>query len=81
MFENVPVDKIGLSNSRKSNLEYLGDDMIEGGSEFGAGTPYGKNIYKMGIHGEWAKRQKPSFVMLVFLSSNLLSLERYGSLK
>ena len=42
MFENIPVDKVGLSNTRKSNLEYLGDDMIEGGNEFGAGTPYGK---------------------------------------
>ena len=42
MFENIPVDKIGVSNNRKSNLEYLGDDMIEGGNEFGAGTPYGK---------------------------------------
>ena len=42
MFENIPVDKIGFSNKRQSNLEYLGSDMIEGGNEFGAGTPYGK---------------------------------------
>ena len=45
MFENIPVDKIGFSNKRQSNLEYLGSDMIEGGNEFGAGTPYGKIVY------------------------------------
>ena len=45
MFENIPVDKIGFSNKRQSNLEYLGSDMIEGGNEFGAGTPYGKIGY------------------------------------
>ena len=43
MFENIPVDKVGLTNTRQSNFEYLGSDMIEGGNEFGAGTPYGKN--------------------------------------
>ena len=42
MFENIPVDKVGLHNTRQSNFEYLGADMIEGGNEFGAGTPYGK---------------------------------------
>ena len=42
MFENIPVDKIGVHNNRQSNFEYLGTDMIEGGNEFGAGTPYGK---------------------------------------
>ena len=42
MFETIPVDKIGVTNQRQTNLEYLGDDMIEGGNEFGAGTPYGK---------------------------------------
>ncbi len=42
MFENIPIDKIGVTNTRQSNLEYLGTDMIEGGNEFGAGTPYGK---------------------------------------
>ena len=47
MFENVPVDKIGIHNERKSNFEYLGADMIEGGNEFGAGTPYGNTARKM----------------------------------
>ena len=44
MFENIPVDKIGVHNNRQSNFEYLGTDMIEGGNEFGAGTPYGKTL-------------------------------------
>ena len=47
MFENIPVDKIGFSNKRQSNLEYLGSDMIEGGNEFGAGTPYGKIGFRL----------------------------------
>ncbi len=42
MFDNIPVDKIGLKDTRLSNLEYLGGDMIEAGNEFGAGTPYGE---------------------------------------
>ena len=41
MFETVPMDKIGVTNERQTNLEYLGTDMIEGGNEFGVGTPYG----------------------------------------
>ena len=41
MFDNIPVDKIGVKNTRLSNLEYLGSDMIEAGNEFGPGTPYG----------------------------------------
>ena len=43
MFETIPVDKIGVTNKRLTNLEYLGQDMIEAGNEFGAGTPYGKS--------------------------------------
>ena len=44
MFDTVPMDKIGLTNQRQTNLEYLGDDMIEGGNEFGVGTPYGERL-------------------------------------
>jgi hypothetical protein len=44
MFENIPVDKIGVTNKRQTNLEYLGQDMIEAGNEFGAGTPYGRKV-------------------------------------
>ncbi len=43
MFDNIPVDKIGLKDTRLSNLEYLGGDLIEAGNEFGPGTPYGKS--------------------------------------
>ncbi len=48
MFDNVPVDKIGLKNTRLSNLEYLGNDMVEAGNEFGAGTPYGSALIRVG---------------------------------
>jgi len=48
MFENIPVDKIGVHNNRQSNFEYLGTDMIEGGNEFGAGTPYGSALIRVG---------------------------------
>lgn len=42
MFDNIPVEKMGVKNTRLTNLEYLGSDMIEAGNEFGPGTPYGK---------------------------------------
>lgn len=44
MFDNIPVDKLGVKNTRLSNLEYLGTDMIEGGNEFGPATPYGNLV-------------------------------------
>ena len=44
MFDTLPVDKIGVTNQRRTNLEHLGLDMIEAGNEFGAGTPYGKYL-------------------------------------
>ena len=47
-FDNVPVDKIGLKNERLTNLEYLGNDMIEAGNEFGTGTPYGSALIRVG---------------------------------
>jgi len=47
-FDNVPVDKIGLKNERLTNLEYLGNDMIEAGNEFGTGTPYGTSLIRVG---------------------------------
>lgn len=47
-FDNVPVDKIGIKNERLTNLEYLGTDMIEGGNEFGAHTPYGAALIRVG---------------------------------
>ncbi|XP_023340164.1 endophilin-B1 isoform X2 [Eurytemora carolleeae] len=47
-FDNVPVDKIGLKNERLTNLEYLGNDMIEAGNEFGVSTPYGAALVRVG---------------------------------
>lgn len=47
-FDNVPVDKIGIKNERLTNLEYLGNDMIEAGNEFGAATPYGSALIRVG---------------------------------
>lgn len=41
--EEYLFDKIDKKKpNRLSNLEYLGNDMIEAGNDFGAGTPYGK---------------------------------------
>lgn len=47
-FDNVPVDKIGIKNERQTNLEYLSTDMIEAGNEFGAATPYGAALIRVG---------------------------------
>jgi len=47
-FDSVPVDKIGIKNERMSNLEYLGNDMIEAGNEFGTTTPYGAALIRVG---------------------------------
>jgi hypothetical protein len=48
MFDNVPMDRVGLKNTRLSNLEYLGADMVEAGNEFGPGTPYGSALIRVG---------------------------------
>ena len=48
MFDTLPVDKIGVTNTRLTNLEYLGTDMIEAGNEFGAGSPYGSALIRVG---------------------------------
>jgi hypothetical protein len=48
MFDTLPVDKIGVTNTRLTNLEYLGADMIEAGNEFGVGTPYGSALVRVG---------------------------------
>lgn len=49
MFETIPVDKIGVTNKRQTNLEYMAQDMIEAGNEFGAGTTYGVSLYRTKI--------------------------------
>ena len=48
MFDNAPMDKIGVTNTRLTNLEYLGADMIEAGNEFSSGTPYGSALIRVG---------------------------------
>eukprot|EP00095_Tigriopus_kingsejongensis_P002198 maker-scaffold966_size75752-snap-gene-0.19 protein:Tk02198 transcript:maker-scaffold966_size75752-snap-gene-0.19-mRNA-1 annotation:"endophilin-b1 isoform x2" len=48
MFDNIPVDKLGVKNTRLTNLEYLGGDMIEAGNEFGPATPYGSALIRVG---------------------------------
>ena len=37
-----------MKNERITNLEYLGNDMIEAGNEFGVGTPYGAALVRVG---------------------------------
>ena len=39
---------LGIKNERMSNLEYLGNDMIEAGNEFGTTTPYGAALIRVG---------------------------------
>ena len=48
MFDIAPMDKIGVTNTRLTNLEYLGADMIEAGNEFSSGTPYGSALIRVG---------------------------------
>ena len=48
MFDNIPVDKLGLKNERLTNLEYLGGDMLEAGEEFGGDSPYGAALVRVG---------------------------------
>ena len=47
MFDHVPMDRVGIKDTRLTNLEYLGNDMIEAGNEFGPASPYGKNEQKV----------------------------------
>ena len=54
-YDNIPVDKLGMKNERQTNLEYLGDDMIEAGNEFGTDTPYGSALVRVGTtQHRWA---------------------------
>ena len=48
--------KLGMKNERQTNLEYLGDDMIEAGNEFGTETPYGSALVRVGTTQQrWGK--------------------------
>ena len=70
MFDTLPVDKIGVTNTRLTNLEYLGADMIEAGNEFGTGTPYGSALIRVGqteqalgeIEREYIKNSHSAFI-------------------
>jgi len=64
MFDNVPVDRIGLKNTRLTNLEYLGADMVEGGNEFGAGTPYGAALIRVGQTQQALGETERNFIRL-----------------
>lgn len=47
--EDYLLEKIEKKKpNRLSNLEYLGQDMIDAGNEFGPGTPYGSTLLKVG---------------------------------
>ncbi|XP_073987609.1 SH3 domain containing GRB2 like, endophilin-B isoform X2 [Rhodnius prolixus] len=47
--EDYLLEKIEKKRpNRLSNLEYLGQDMIDAGNEFGPGTPYGSTLLKVG---------------------------------
>ena len=50
-FSSVPVNSIGLKSDRLTNHEYLGNDMLEAGNEFGTSTPYGCALVRVG-HAE-----------------------------
>ena len=58
MFDIAPMDKIGVTNTRLTNLEYLGADMIEAGNEFSSGTPYGSALIRVGQTEQGKKNLK-----------------------
>ena len=63
MFDNVPMDKIGVTNTRLTNLEYLGADMIEAGNEFSSGTPYGSALIRVGQTEQGKNNSSNSFAL------------------
>lgn len=86
MFDTLPVDKIGVTNTRLSNLEYLGADMIEAGNEFGAGSPYGSALIRVGqteqglgeIEREYIKNSHSAFIgpLQTFLEGEMKNITR-----
>ncbi|ELT91502.1 hypothetical protein CAPTEDRAFT_172037 [Capitella teleta] len=46
--EEFFYDKLDKKLDRKTNTEFLGDDMINAGQEFGSGTSYGSALIKCG---------------------------------
>ena len=86
MFDTLPVDKIGVTNTRLTNLEYLGADMIEAGNEFGTGTPYGSALIRVGqteqalgeIEREYIKNSHSAFIgpLGTFLEGEMKNISR-----
>jgi len=86
MFDNVPMDKVGVTKTRMSNLEYLGADMIEAGNEFSSGTPYGSALIRVGqteqalgeIEGEYIKNSHSAFIgpLNTFLEGEMKNITR-----
>lgn len=86
MFDNIPVDKLGVTNTRLTNLEYLGTDMIEAGNEFGPGTPYGSALIRVGqteqalgeIEKEYIKNSHAAFCgpLQTFLDGEMKNIMR-----
>jgi len=86
MFDTLPVDKIGVTNTRLTNLEYLGADMIEAGNEFGTGTPYGSALIRVGqteqalgeIEREYIKNSHSAFIgpLGTFLEGEMKNITR-----
>ena len=53
-----------MQNTRLSNLEYLGGDMVEAGNEFGAGTPYGAALIRVGQTQQALGETERNFIRL-----------------
>lgn len=86
MFDIAPMDKIGVTNTRLTNLEYLGADMIEAGNEFSSGTPYGSALIRVGqteqalgeIEREYIKNSHSAFIgpLQTFLEGEMKNITR-----
>uniref|UniRef100_A0A0A9YCG1 Endophilin-B1 n=1 Tax=Lygus hesperus TaxID=30085 RepID=A0A0A9YCG1_LYGHE len=58
VFEKIEKKK----PNRLSNLEYLGQDMIDAGNDFGPGTPYGAALLKVGQTEQKLGRVEREFI-------------------
>merc|ERR1711953_633215 len=48
LYDNIPAKQLGLKREMMTNHEYLGNDMIEAGNEFGPDTQYGSSLIRVG---------------------------------
>merc|ERR1712088_372077 len=75
-----------VTNTRLTNLEYLGTDMIEAGNEFSSGTPYGSALIRVGqteqalgeIEREYIKNSHSAFIgpLQTFLDGEMKNITR-----